>query len=69
MGGLKGKKFSDTASAKIGEVVLKKEWTRYRIPLDGQDLSCIKSGFGFNLANEGDPFTFYLDDISYVTEK
>ncbi len=69
MGGLKGKKFSDTASAKLGEVVLKKEWTRYRIALDGQDLSCIKSGFGFNLANEGDPFTFYLDDISYVTEE
>ncbi len=66
MGGLKGKKFSDTAAAKLENIVLKKTWTRYRIPLDGQDLSCIKTGFGFNLANDGEPFAFYVDDIEYV---
>ncbi len=67
MGGLKDKAFSDTAEAKR-EIVLKKEWTRYRIPLDGLDLSCIKTGFGFTLANDGEPFAFYLDQIEYVAD-
>ena len=68
MGGLKDKPFSDTAEAKLENVVLKKEWTRYRIPLDGLDLSCVKTGFGFTLGNDGDPFAFFLDDIQYVAD-
>ncbi|MBR1836741.1 MAG: hypothetical protein IJ783_05590 [Kiritimatiellae bacterium] len=68
MGGLKDKPFSDTAEAKLENVVLKKEWTRYRIPLDGLDLSCVKTGFGFTLANDGEPFAFFLDDIRYVAD-
>ncbi len=68
MGGLKNKAFSDTCEAKLQDIVLKKEWTRYRIPLDGLDLSCVKTGFGFTLANDGEPFAFYLDDIKYVAE-
>lgn len=68
MGGLDKGKCRDTARAKLDGVILKKEWTRYRIPLDGLDLSVIKTGFGFSLTNEGDPFTFYLDDIEYVAE-
>ena len=66
MGGLKDTKFRDTANAKLENIVLKKTWTRYRIPLDGQDLSTIKTGFGFNLGGQGEPFTFYLDDIVYT---
>ena len=68
MGGLKDKAFNDTAEAKLQDVILKKEWTRYRIPLDGLDLSCIKTGFGFTLGNDGDPFAFFLDDIQYVAD-
>ena len=67
MGGLSGKKFSDTANRKL-DITLKKNWTRYRIPLDGEDLSCIKSAFGFSLAGQGAPLTFYLDDIQYVDQ-
>ncbi len=66
MGGLKDKPFSDTANRKLEDVVLRKEWTRYRIPLDGVDLSQIKTGFGFNFGGQGRPFAFYLDDIEYV---
>ena len=44
MGGIKNKPFSDTGSGKR-EVTLKKTWTRYRIPLDGEDLSRIKTAF------------------------
>ena len=68
MGGLKDKPFSDTANRKLEDVVLRKEWTRYRIPLDGVDLSRIKTGFGFNFGGQGKPFAFYLDDIGYVGE-
>ena len=67
-GGLKDTKFCDTANRKLEDVVLKKTWTRFRIPLDGLDMSCIKSGFGFNLGGQGAPFMFYLDDIEYVGE-
>ncbi len=68
MGRLEKGRYHDTAQAKLDGVLLKKEWTRYRIPLDGLDLSTIKTGFGFSFANEGEPFTFYLDDIEYVAD-
>lgn len=67
MGGIgKDKPFHDTANRKLENVVLKKSWTRYRITLDGEDLSQIKTGFGFNFGGQGKPFAFYLDDIEYV---
>ncbi len=68
MGRLEKGRYHDTAQAKLDGILLKKEWTRYRIPLDGLDLSTIKTGFGFSFANEGEPFTFYLDDIEYVAD-
>ncbi|MBR1921385.1 MAG: hypothetical protein IJ829_05205 [Kiritimatiellae bacterium] len=68
MGGIKNRPHSDTANRKLENVVLKKEWTRYRIPLDGEDLSQIKTGFGFNFGGQGRPFAFYLDDIEYVND-
>ena len=69
MGGIgKDKPFHDTANRKLENVVLKKSWTRYRIPLDGEDLSQIKTGFGFNFGGQGRPFAFYLDDIEYVAD-
>ena len=69
VGGIDGKaKFPDSAKAKLDGVVLKKTWTRYRIPLDGLDLSQIKTGFGFSFGNDAEPFAFYLDDIEYVAE-
>ena len=69
MGGIgKDKPFHDTANRKLENVVLKKSWTRYRITLDGEDLSQIKTGFGFNFGGQGKPFAFYLDDIEYVAD-
>ena len=67
MGGIKDKPFSDTAKRGL-ELTLKKNWTRYRIPLDGEDLSRIKTAFGFNFGGQGKPFAFYLDDIQYIGE-
>lgn len=68
MGGLDKAKFSDTGKADLKDVVLKPEWTRYRIPLDGRDMSRIKTGFGWVVAHPGNPITFYLDDIEYTAD-
>ena len=59
------KKFSDTASGKLDKVTLTPEWKRYTIDLDGKDLSRIKTGFSWSLAADGQPVTFFLDDIRY----
>jgi hypothetical protein len=68
MGGIKNKAFSDSANRKLEDIRLRKEWTRYRIALDGEDLSQIKTGFGFNFGGQGRPFALYLDDIEYTAD-
>ncbi len=58
--------YVDSAKGEIKEVRLTSEWQKLRIPLGGRDLSRIKTGFGWSLAGQGAPVTFYLDDIRYV---
>lgn len=60
--------YRDTAKAELKDVRLTSEWQRLRFPLAGRDLSRIKTGFGWSLAGQGRPVTFYLDDIRYVAE-
>lgn len=60
--------YRDSAKAELKEVRLTTEWQKMRIPLYGLDLSRIKTGFGWSLAGQGEPVTFYLDDIRYVAE-
>jgi len=60
--------YRDTAKAELKEVKLTKAWQKMRIPLNGRDLSRIKTGFGWSLAGQGKPVTFYLDDIKYVAK-
>ncbi len=60
--------YRDTARGELKEVRLTKEWNRYTLPLKGLDLRQIKTGFGWSLAGQGKPVTFYLDDIRYVGE-
>ncbi len=62
------KRFHDSGKAELKDVALTKEWKQYSIDLSEVDLSCIKSGFRWNLAAQGDPVTFYLDDIKYEGE-
>ncbi|MCH2124485.1 MAG: hypothetical protein MK165_06825 [Pirellulaceae bacterium] len=59
-------KYPDSTKAEIKEVRLTQEWQKLRIPLDGRDLTRIKTGFGWSLAGQGKPVTFYLDEIRYV---
>jgi hypothetical protein len=49
-------------------VRLTTKWQKLRLPLDGRDLTRIKTGFGWSLAGQGKPVTFYLDDIRYVSK-
>jgi len=62
------KPFQDSAKVELKDVRLTKEWQRYRIPLEGRDLSAMKSGFHWVVAAKGAPITFYLDEIQFVSE-
>lgn len=69
LGVLDGKHlYRDTAKAELKEVRLTTEWQKFRIPLNGLDLSRIKTGFGWSLAGQGKPVAFYLDDVEYVAK-
>lgn len=58
------KPYGDSAQGKE-HVRLTTEWKEYQIDLAGKDLSRIKTGFGWVVAGQGKPITFYLDDIRY----
>ena len=59
-------KYPDTAKGELKNVRLTSKWQKLSMPLKGRDLSRIKTGFGWSLAGQGQPVTFYLDDIRYV---
>jgi hypothetical protein len=56
--------YFDTAKKEIA-VKLTDQWQQFTIDLSGQDLQRIKTGFYFSLAGQGEPLTFYLDDIKF----
>jgi|SRR5579862_46490 len=58
------KPFADSDNGRI-TVNLTKDWKQYTIDLSGKNLTRIKTGFGWSLAGQGKPVTFYLDDIRY----
>jgi hypothetical protein len=58
------KPFFDTDTGKIS-TTLTTDWKQYTIDLTGKNLTRIKTGFGWSLAGQGRPVTFYLDDIQY----
>ncbi len=59
------KTYHDTAKVERKGVKLKREWKRYSIDLDDEDLTRIKTPFWWALAGRGRPVTFYLDDIRF----
>jgi hypothetical protein len=59
------KKFFDTGKGGLEKVALTREWQRYEIPIAGQDLTRIKTGFVWTLASSGRPLVFYLDNIRW----
>ena len=61
--------YRDTAKGELNNITLTKNWNRYSIPLRGLDLRQIKTGFGWSLAGQGQPVTFFLDEIRYIQNK
>ncbi len=66
--GLLGKDtaYPDSGQTSVDGIILKQEWQRYRIPLQGIDLSSIKTGFVVTVSGRRKPVTVYLDSIQFV---
>jgi hypothetical protein len=64
-GGLVGKRFNDSSSGSLPNVHLTNAWRKYTIPVNGRNMSDIKSGFVWTVKAKSPPVTFYLDDIQY----
>jgi hypothetical protein len=62
----KDRAFPDSAITKVDGIVLTRDWQRYRVPLKGLDLSCIKTGFVVTLTGRSTPVTIYLDSVRFV---
>ena len=58
--------YRDTTKGELKNVRLTTQWQKLRIPLDGRDLTRIKTGFGWSMAGQGKPVAFYIDDIRYI---
>ncbi|MBD3223075.1 hypothetical protein GF314_17745 [bacterium] len=60
-----GKPYHDTVHVKKEGLRLDREWKRYTIDLDGEDLSRVKTPFVWTAAGQGRAISFYLDDIQF----
>lgn len=60
------KPYPDSAIEKVGGIVLTEDWQRYAVPLQGANLSSIKTGFVVTLEGRATPVTVYLDGIRFV---
>lgn len=69
LGGVGGSNlYRDTAKAELSKVILTSKWEKKTISLKGKDLSRIKTVFGWSLAGQSNPVTFYIDDIRFVKD-
>lgn len=59
------KRYADSASIKLENVRLTREWKDYTMELAGRDLKRIKSGFAWTVAGQGKPVVIFLDQIRY----
>jgi hypothetical protein len=64
----KDKAYPDSAKAVSDDIILSKSWKRYVIPLDGIDLSSIKTGFYISISGQKTSVTVYLDGIRFINE-
>jgi hypothetical protein len=59
------KDFPDSAIVKTDTITLTSEWQRFEVPLRGEDLSSLKTGFVVTLQGRQSPVTIYLDGIRF----
>ena len=57
--------YPDSAIVKTDTIVLTSEWQRFEIPLKGEDLSSLKTGFVVTLQGRRRPVTIYIDDVRF----
>lgn len=57
------KKYCDTAIVDGGKRTLSDSWQKYEVPLDGRDLTRIKTGLVMIVGGQGHPVTIFIDDI------
>jgi len=62
----KDKDYPDSGKTSVKDIVLNDEWQRYRIPLQGIDLSNIKTGFVVTTTGRQTSVNIYLDSIRFV---
>ena len=60
------KPYPDSGKTLVEGLVLSDEWQRYRVPLDGIDLSSLKTGFVVTLTGQRASVNVYLDNIRFV---
>ena len=58
--------YPDSGKTKAKDIVLKREWSRYSVPLKRTDLSSTKTGFVVTLTGRRTPVTVYLDSIRFI---
>jgi hypothetical protein len=58
--------YPDTAIVKTRTIQLTEEWRRYDLPLVGEDLSSLKTGFVVTLEAGRRPVTVYLDSVRFT---
>lgn len=66
VGLLEDREYSDSTIEKTDTIALTSEWQRYRVPLDGKDLSSLKTGFVVTIQGRQSVVTIYLDSIRFV---
>ncbi|MBU2503057.1 hypothetical protein KJ682_17125 [bacterium] len=59
------REYPDTVKAELKGVKLKTDWQRYRIDLEGKDLTRVKTAFVWTMGGRGRPVTFFLDDVRF----
>jgi len=66
VGGITGD-YGDSGSSSSGPVTLTRQWKKYEISLEGQELSSIAGGFCWTMSRDSDPdgAVFYLDNIRF----
>jgi len=62
----KDKDYPDSGKTSVEDILLNDEWQRYRIPLEGIDLSNIKTGFVVTTTGRQTSVNIYLDSIRFV---
>jgi hypothetical protein len=58
--------FPDSAVVKSKTIELTSEWQRYRVSLNGEDLTSLKTGFVVTLQGRRSPVTIYLDSVRFT---